>query len=59
MKTYKYKGKQRTAAANILLYPDCEYDLPPADKHVQSLVAKGLLEEVKENIDNKKTEKNK
>lgn len=43
MKTFKYKGKVRTAANNQLLFPGCEYSLPETDPHVASLAAQGLL----------------
>lgn len=42
-KKYKYVGTVRTAAANQLMFSGCEYDLPENDKHVKSLVKKGLL----------------
>lgn len=43
MRTYKYVGKDRTAACGQLLYSGCEYALNPEDNHVRSLVKKGLL----------------
>ncbi|MFT4061081.1 MAG: hypothetical protein QM642_01850 [Edaphocola sp.] len=46
MKTYKYLGKNRSAAAGMALVPNEVVTLWEGDMHVCSLVAKGLLVEV-------------
>lgn len=41
--SYKYTGKERSAAGDVWLEPEGTYELEPEDAHVKSLVAKGFL----------------
>lgn len=47
MKTFIYKGQTRSHVAGISLIPGEGIELPEEDRHVKSLHAQGLLEEVK------------
>lgn len=61
MKTFIYKGKERSAAGNNFLCPGEKYELDENDLHVKSLAAKGLLKEckVKSKIDSKQIQNTK
>lgn len=58
MKKFIYKGKIRSTASGKALIPGAEVLLPTDDSRVSSLVAQGLLMEVKEkNINNQEKKK--
>ena len=57
MKKFEYRGKTRTAAADKLLFPGCQYELNEKDAHIESLIAQKLLVEIKAGKENPVKEK--
>ena len=47
MKKYIYKGSIRSTACGVYLHPNKEVELLETDSRVRSLIAQGLLDEVK------------